>query len=80
MTQENYKVIGYHAGSWFNGLVILEGERDTGETLKSGYDISSEDSQIILHVRETKIFYTMTGRPYICRYKRRYYLEDIMRT
>ena len=64
--------IGTHAICNYGGLLIYE---INNNTCVSAFNFGNG----VVGVRETSIHYTMTGRPYIIRYQKAYYLDEIMR-
>ena len=64
--------IGVMCLSNWGGLAIYEINNDT---CVSGFDFGEG----VQGIRETSIHYSMSGRPYIIRYQKPYYLDEIMR-
>lgn len=59
----------------WGGLVVYDILYGLDDQIISAFDYGDG----VKDIRTTKIFYTITGRPYFVRYKRRYYLDNIER-
>jgi len=71
----NKKPCGVYGLSNFGGLAIYEIISGVDDKVTSGFDFGDG----VKHLATTKIFYTVSGRAYIVRYKRRYYFDNILR-
>ena len=64
--------IGIQAFSNFGGLLIYQINNDT---CVSAFNFGNG----VEGIRETSIHYSKSGRPYIIRYQKAYYFDEIMR-
>ena len=74
-TTKDYTAIASYPTCNFGGLVVLSINQDFSNTVTSGFDFGDG----LQGVRTTSIHYTTTGRPYIIRYQKAYYLDEMIR-
>ena len=72
---KDYTAIASYPTCNFGGLVVLSINQDFNNTVTSGFDFGNG----LQGVRTTSIHYTITGRPYIIRYQKAYYLDEMIR-
>jgi len=69
------KPCGVYCMSNFGGLAIYQIIYDIDDKAVSGFDFGDG----VRSLKTTKIYYTVGGRAYIVRHKKKYYFDEIMR-
>jgi len=75
VSTKNYTAIASYPTCNFGGLVLLSNNQGFNNTVTSGFDYGDG----LRGVRTTSIHYTATGRPYIIRYQKAYYLDEMIK-